>query len=236
MCTTNSFQKQRLPYPSTERCTQVKPVAFLQGILAWEQDRAIVVDLRLRAILEGLKRYVEDFKIAWSFRRRLQPLVQSKVKTLTTCLKKLRIQIASHPDSSNFPFETEERPPPMDICIPSVLEKFMYIIQYLGRVPYPPILDTKFGTSMSGSRPVWHPSLCVVLSSIVFKLRDDVGALNDNNFQCALHLTIWLLGMAGEKPFRNEKDNELVLWNVVAALLNVDSVGCRQNHVEYLFG
>ena len=214
---------------------QAKPVAFLQGILAWEQERAVIIDLRLRAILDGLKRYIEEFKMAWSFRKKLQPTVQSKVETLATCLNMLRIQIDSHPQPLEMPITTDQRPPPIDVCIPTILEEFMYIIQYLGRVPYPPVLDTKFGTTRSGTKPVWHPNISVVLSSIIFTIREDVGALNNRNFQCAMHLTIWLLGMAGEAPFKDEKANELFVWEIIAALLNVEFVGCRTD-VEYRFG
>jgi hypothetical protein len=213
---------------------QTKPVSFLEGILAWEQGRGVVIDLRLRAILDGLKRYVEEFKMAWSFRKRLQPMVQSKVETLTNCLKLLRLKIRSHPQLE-FPIATDRRPPPIDVCIPAVLEKFMYIIQYLGRVPYPPMIDTKFGTAMSGTRTVWHPNLSVVLSSLIFTIREDVGVLNNLNFQCALHLTIWILGMAGEAPFKGDKVNELFVWEIVTALLNLEYDGCRTD-VEYQFG
>ena len=225
----------RITHEPNTIVVQAKPVAFLQGILAWEQERAVISDLRLRAILDGLKRYIEEFKMAWSFRKKLQPTVQSKVETLAACLQMLRIQIESHPRPLEFPITTNQRPPPIDVCIPVVLEKFMYIIQYLGRVPYPPLLDTKFGTTTSGTKAVWHPNISVILSSIIFTIREDVGALNNRNFQCAMHLTIWLLGMAGEAPFKDEKVNELFVWEIIAALLNVEFVGCRTD-VEYRFG
>jgi hypothetical protein len=210
---------------------------YLDVLVKWDEEEIEIVDSRTRVVLEALTSYLEDFQISYGFRKHVEKQSSDMVEVINKTIEGIAVSFKGHTMSElDFPDPTKAKPPPdLRIELSRVLKSFCYIVSYASRVTYPPEIDKKFRTFRSRTERIWHPNVVLMVAAMIQHLFEDFGVIKTPAFQCAIHLSIWSLGLSGPAPFTTSKDNDRYVWERVADLLGVNYYKCLEGH-KYRYG
>ena len=212
-------------------------VNYLAAIFKWEEGEVEIVEDRVRVVFEALASYLEDFQLSYGFRKHVEKQTLDMTAAVNESIMHLAVSFKGHVMSKlEFPDTANAiEPPDIRIRLDEVLENFCYIVSYASRVTYPPEIDRKFNTFYSQTERIWHPNVVLMVAAMVQLMFEDFKNLKTTGFQCALHLAIWNLGMAGEAPFKKSKENDCYVWMKIAGLLNLNYYKCMDGY-NYRYG
>lgn len=210
-------------------------MSLLEGILKWENGLLEIRDLRLRSICQAFRHYVDHVRLSFGLRK-LQPVLAGHLEEMERPLAQAIVAVEQM-EFKQFPFlkELNSRPPAMRIHLGQVFDRYASIMKIICDNPDPPELNWKFGSFWPGDQQIYHPNLYLIMSNQILQLGHNHGRIGDLKFVCAMHMTVWLLGMYESRPFHAQKDAELSVWGCISVLLGIDSSACR-TEVEYVFG
>ena len=208
---------------------------MLEGILKWENGLLEVCDPRLRSMLQAFRHYVDHLRLTFGLRQ-LQPVIFTNLKDMERPLGRAII-VVEEMKLKRFHFlkDLESRPPAMSILLGQVLDRYKTIMETICQTPDPPELNWKFGTFWPMDQQLFHPNLYLILSNQILQLGRNHERIGDLRFISAMHMTVWLLGMYGPRPFHTNKEAEQSVWGCISVLLGIDSSACR-TEVQYVFG
>lgn len=194
-----------------------------------------ICDLRLRSIFHAFRHYIDHTRLSFGLRK-LQPIIAGHLEDMERPLGPAIIAVEQMKVKQfRFLKDLDARPPAMKIHLGHVLDRYASIMKTICERPDPPELNWKFGDFWPGDQQIYHPNLYLILSNQILQLGHNHKRISDLKFICAMHMTVWLLGLYGARPFHAQKNAELAVWGCISVLLGIDSSACR-TEVEYVFG